>query len=115
MTETPKSNTLVVTIRPSGSMQMKMFCGLSSVDHALCVCGGHPTHGWQEQHHRIVDAENSLTSDVACKRLSLEQLHHDAGHSLMFDDVKDIHDIGMVHPARSQGLPVKEVLRQARG
>ena len=30
ITEIPKSNTLVVTIRPSGSMQTKMFCGLRS-------------------------------------------------------------------------------------
>jgi hypothetical protein len=30
MTEMPKSNTFVVTTRPSGPTQMKMFCGFRS-------------------------------------------------------------------------------------
>ncbi len=33
----------------------------------------------------------------------------------MFNDIKNRHDIGMIHPARGQGLAVKELLRFARG
>ena len=85
-----------------------------SMDYALCVGGGHPTHGWQEQGCGFVDAEKLFASDGAGQRLSVEQLHHDARHSFVFDDVEDRHDIGVIDSTRGQGLAAKEALRFAR-
>jgi len=83
------------------------------MDHAPCVRRSHPSHGWQEQSRRFADAEESLARNIAGEGLTLEQLHHDARHPRMLDDVEDRNHIGMVHQAGGQNFAVKEALRQA--
>ena len=59
------------------------------MDHSLCVGCGHPPHGGQQHRGSFADREKPPEREVTAQRLSVEQLHHDAGHSLVFDDVKD--------------------------
>jgi hypothetical protein len=54
-------------------------------------------------------AEGALPRQVEVQGLSPKQLHHDARHERMIDDVKDSHNVGVIDLTGGQRLTAKEL------